>query len=417
MYFELDRNLTEKQKLLKETVHEFAKGVIRPAAVAIDQLNDAQEVIQKGSIFWDAKKKAREAGYHMVGLPKALGGFEAGPMEFHIFLEEFGWGSPGLGLSILTDAFPAVAVLMFQPENKKLINDIVLPLVKDLDVKIGSCWAITEPDHGSDVAFCFTRHSADPKLAFNTRAFLQGDEWIINGQKSGWISNGPVATQALTWLTIFDSKGVVGGGIAIIPLDLPGVTRGKPTELIGMQDFPQCEIFFDDVRIPKDYVLIGPDSYENAFAQFLNMTGLTVGTVFTGLARAAFEEALAYSKRRVQGGKPLAEHQIVKLKLFDMFTKVEAARALSRVVAKHCLTPSNTIPVEYSTVAKVFCSQVAFEIANEAVQIHGAYGYTKDALVGKLLRDARVSSIMDGCNDVISLKDADRVIEKYNPLE
>jgi alkylation response protein AidB-like acyl-CoA dehydrogenase len=226
-----------------------------------------------------------------------------------------------------------------------------------------------------------------------------------------------VATQALTWLTVFDSKGVVGGGIAIIPLDLPGVTRGKPTELIGMQDFPQCEIFFNDVRIPKDYMLIGPELYENAFSQFLNMTGLAVWTVFTGLARAAFEEALAYSKRRVQGGKPIAEHQIIKLKLFDMFTKVEASRALSRAVAKYCLTATDTIPVEYSTVAKVYCSQVAFEVANEAVQIHGAYGYTKDALVGKLLRDARVASIMDGCNEVISLKDSYRLIERYNPLE
>ena len=417
MYFELDRNLTERQKLLKETVHEFAKKVIRPASVAIDQMMNSEEIIKRDSVFWDAKRKARQAGYHIAGLPKALGGFEAGPLEFHILLEEFGWGSPGLGLSILTDSFPATAVLMYQPENKRLINDIVIPLVKDLDVKTGSCWAITEPDHGSDVAFCFTRHFPDPKLAFSTRAILRGDEWIINGQKSGWISNGPVATQALTWLTIFDSKGVVGGGIAIIPLDLPGVTRGKPTELIGMQDFPQCEIFFNDVRIPKDYMLIGPELYENAFSQFLNMTGLAVGTVFTGLARAAFEEALAYSKRRVQGGKPIAEHQIIKLKLFDMFTKVEASRALSRAVAKYCLTATDTIPVEYSTVAKVYCSQVAFEVANEAVQIHGAYGYTKDALVGKLLRDARVASIMDGCNEVISLKDSYRLIERYNPLE
>jgi alkylation response protein AidB-like acyl-CoA dehydrogenase len=138
MYFELDRNLTERQKLLKETVHEFAKKVIRPASVAIDQMTNSEEIIKRDSTFWDAKRKARQAGYHIAGLPKALGGFEAGPLEFHILLEEFGWGSPGLGLSILTDSFPATAVLMYQPENKRLINDIVIPLVKDLDVKTGS---------------------------------------------------------------------------------------------------------------------------------------------------------------------------------------------------------------------------------------------------------------------------------------
>lgn len=414
MYTELDEKLTEEQRLLKETAHEFAKEVLRPASVAIDEMTK-EEIIKRGSVYWEVKKKARQLGYHLMGIPKVLGGFEASPLEFHIVMEEFGWGSPGLGLSIITDAFPAIAVLMYQPQNKKLINEIVLAFIKDSDEKIVSCWAATEPDHGSDVGFCHTRRFPDPRLAYSTKAVLQGDQWVINGQKSGWTSNGPVATQALTYLTILDSKGIAGGGIVIVPLDLPGVKRGKTAEMMGSCDFPQCEIFFEDVRVPKDYMVIGPDLYEDAFDPFVNMTMATVATVYTGLARAAFEEAFEYSKRRIQGGCVLADHQIIKLKLFDMFTKVEAARALSRAAVEYCLRPRDPVPLEYSSAAKVFCTQAAFEVAHEAIMIHGAYGLSKEALTNRLFRDARVSLIEDGTSEAAGLRAAYKIVESYRP--
>jgi alkylation response protein AidB-like acyl-CoA dehydrogenase len=119
----------------------------------------------------------------------------------------------------------------------------------------------------------------------------------------------------------------------------------------------------------------------------------------------------------VQGGRPIINHQIIKAKLFDMFTKIEASRALSRASAKYCLAATGKTPVEYSAAAKIFCSQVAFDVASEAVQIHGAYGLTKECLVGKLFRDARSFLIADGCNEVLSLKRSDNLIENYNPLQ
>lgn len=413
MYTELNKNLTQEQRLLKKEAHKFAEEVIRPAAVAIDKMTNPEEIIRRDSIWWEVKKKARQAHYHLAGLPKAVGGFEAGPIEFHILFEEFGWGSPGLGVSIFADAFPAMAVLMFQPENRRLIDDIVTPFVEDADANIIPCVAFTEPDHGSDVFLCFTRHSSDPKLAFNTKAVLQDNEWVINGQKSAWVSQGPVATLAMTPLTIYKDEKMEGGGIAIIPLDLPGITRGNTVRSHGMRDLPKGEIFFDDARIPKDYMLIGPDVYEGALAQFLNTGALPVAVAFTGLARAAFEEALQYSKQRIQGGKPIADHQIIRVKLFDMFMKIEAARAYSRAAAEYCLTTSDPIPLEYSTAAKVYCTQVAFEVAHEAVQIHGACGLGADCLVEKLLRDARGSLIGDGCNEFLKTKRANNILENY----
>jgi len=415
VYSELDRSLTDEQRLLKKEAHKFAEEVIRPAAIEVDQMTNPEDIIKKDSIWWEVRKKARQADYHLFSIPKALGGFEADPVEFHILAEEFGWGSPGLALSLLTDAFPAMVVLMYHPQNEQLINEIVLPFVKDVDAERVTCAGIAEPDHGSDAVLCFTRHFSDPSLAFNTSASLQGDEWVINGQKAAWVSNGPAATISVSPLTVCEGKQTVGGEIALIPLDAPGVSRGTPISLLGSRDFPQCEIFFDNVRIPKDYMLIGPDQYETAMDQFLNMAGLTVGVVFTGLARAAFEEALEYSKQRVQGGKPIAQHQAVQMKLFDMFTKVEAARAYSRAAAKYCMTATNRIPIEYSTAVKVYCTQVAFEVAHEAVQIHGACGLSNDYLVEKLYRDARVSLIGDGCNEVLKIKRAYNIVENYRP--
>ncbi len=137
-----------------------------------------------------------------------------------------------------------------------------------------------------------------------------------------------------------------------------------------------------------------------------------MGATFTGLARAAFEEGLSYARQRIQGGKPICEHQAVKLKLMDMFIKVEAARGLSRSAIVYNAT---TVPpaAEYSVASKVFCTQAAFEVASDALQIHGGYGLAKGMVIEKLFRDARAALIEDGTNDVLSLAGARRIIDRH----
>jgi alkylation response protein AidB-like acyl-CoA dehydrogenase len=203
---------------------------------------------------------------------------------------------------------------------------------------------------------------------------------------------------------------MAGGGVALVPLDRAGVSKGKALDKLGQRALNQGEIFFDDVRIPRDYMLLGPNGYEFLVDSVLAGANAFMGVTFAGLARAAFEEALAYSKQRVQGGRPICEHQLVQKKLFDMFAKVQAARTLS-----HSALLYNSMgrppALQYSIASKVYCTNTAFEVASDAIQLFGGYGLCKGMLVEKLLRDARASMIEDGSNDVLSLVAARKLID------
>jgi len=413
-YLELNRELTPAQTALKAETHKFAEEVLRPASLELDKLADPQDVIKKDSVLWDVLRKAYAAGYHTQSLPEFLGGAELPPLERHILAEEMGWGSADLAIAIGVAAFPFTvgAGLAALTGNQKLMEEVVLPFIRDKEAKYIGCWAITEPEHGSDSLLAGVQQFHDAKITFQVGAKQDGDDWVINGQKAAWISLGTIATHALTFLTVDPSQGMAGGGVAIIPLDLPGVSKGPPLNKLGQRALNQGEIFFDDVRIPRHYMVIEPMAYPMALDWTLSGANAGMGACFTGVARAAFEEALAYCKQRIQGGKPLSEHQLVQKTLFDMFMKVEAARALSRAALVY---NTNTVPpaVQYSIAAKVFCTQTAFEVASDAVQLFGGMGLCKELLVEKLFRDARASTIEDGTNEVLSLAGARRVVDKY----
>jgi alkylation response protein AidB-like acyl-CoA dehydrogenase len=271
------------------------------------------------------------------------------------------------------------------------------------------CLALTEPDHGSDhVAFTEPVFS-DPSIRGGCRARREGNEFVINGQKAAWVSNGPIATAAALFCTLEDSKdGLKGGAAFLVPLELPGVTKGKPLDKIGQRTLNQGELFFADVRVPEEFMLIeGPDAYAMVWEMVLTMANSAMGQQFVGVARAAYDYALAYAKERVQGGVPIIEHQNVKAKLFRMFTKVEAARSLARRTAIAHATSG--VPFQYAAASKVFCTQTAFEVASDAVQIYGGNGLCKEYPIEKIFRDARASMIEDGENDVLGLMAASRL--------
>ena len=207
---------------------------------------------------------------------------------------------------------------------------------------------------------------------------------------------------------ILPPRRMAGGGVAFIPLDLPGVTREKPLDKVGQRALNQGENFYDDVRIPHDYMLVMPDAYEAALEAILAGANAGMSATFTGVVRAAFDEALAYAKQRVQGGKPIVEHQLVQKKLREMFTKVEAARQLSRAVGARAAAGAGGI--QCSIAAKVYCTQVAFEVASDAIQLHGGYGLSREFVIEKIFRDARASMIEDGVNELLSLVGARKLI-------
>jgi alkylation response protein AidB-like acyl-CoA dehydrogenase len=209
------------------------------------------------------------------------------------------------------------------------------------------------------------------------------------------------------------SKGMAGSAIAFVPLDLPGVTKGKPLDKLGQRALNQGEVFFDDVCIPAENILVVPQGYVMMFDFIVASANGGMGATFTGLARAAFEEGLSYARERVQGGKAICEHQAVQLKLMDMFIKVEAARGLSRAALGYNMTTIPPAP-EYSIASKVYCTQAAFEVASDALQLHGGYGLAKGMLIEKLFRDARAALIEDGTNDMLSLNGARRIIDRSN---
>lgn len=397
---DIDVGLSEEERAIRDMTHKFAEEVMRPAGLELDRLADPSDVIARDSVLWNVFDRYRELG---IGVLEGGGG-EVDPIASarvrYMVNEQLGWGDAGLAISLGVSGFPTLfAGMSGKPE---LVERFASPESKEI-----GCWAITEPDHGSDTLAFGETKVPDESLRANCTATLDGDEYVIRGQKAAWVSNGSIATVATLFCTIDPSRGFKGGGVALVPLDLPGVSRGKPLDKLGQRALNQGEIFFDDVRIPADYMVVGADAYSGIVEMVLATANAAMGTIFVGLAAAAFEHALAYSKERIQGGVPIFEHQNVKAKLFRMFSRVEASRSLARRVMLYNSTQPPLL--QYSIASKTYCTQTAFEVASDALQIFGGNGLTREYPIEKLLRDARASMIEDGCNDILSLVGAEKL--------
>lgn len=394
---DLEFDLNETERAVRDTAHRFAAEVMRPAGIALDKLT-AQEVIAKDSILWDVHKQYGELGLR-EGDP------DLSPIEnariSYLVAEEMGWGDSGLAISLGAGAM--AGGMAASTENPELISRF--------PQGTNGCWAITEPNHGSDM-IDFDDAIAAPggkRSKSDCMVRADGNEYIISGQKSAWVSNGTIAEQAALYTEMEMADGTRGGGVILVDLKNDGVTRGKPLEKIGQRALNQGEIYFDEVRVPADNVIYGPDLYQMAIDTTLTGANTGMALTFTGLARAAFEEALEYAKTRVQGGVPIIQHQSVKARIFQMYRKVEASRCLARKVAiSNAGGNGNLGP---AIAAKVTATQTAFEVSSEALQIFGGAGISREYPIEKMLRDARISMIEDGCNEVLGLVCADKLAE------
>ncbi|MDI6858118.1 MAG: acyl-CoA dehydrogenase family protein [Dehalococcoidia bacterium] len=414
MFVELNTTLSEEERAVRDQIHRFAEEVMRPASIALDKLADPEDVIKEGSIFWDVLRQHYELEHHLSSMPEELGGSAMRGVAASILAEEMGWGSADFSICFGVAGMPFSMALMASQltGNQRLMDEFVIPYTKDRQGKYIGCWAITEPQHGSDCLAFNLGEVNDSRTAFDTYGRKDGDDWILTGAKSAWVSNGTIATHAMMHFAIDRSKGMPSSAIALVPLDLPGVSRGKPLNKLGQRALNQGEIFLDSVRIPKDYVFVDQDLYILAADTILAAANGGMGSLFTGVARAAFEEAMNYCKQRVQGGKCLCEHQLVQRKLFDMFIKVESSRQLARAVAGYnsqAMPPLSRLGIA----AKVYGTQVAFEVASDAVQLFGGYGLSKEFYIEKLFRDARASMIEDGVNDVLALAGSRQLIDSW----
>lgn len=429
-YLELDTEYEgDDIEMLRDEIHRFAKEEVRPAAVEMDRMERSEylDIPERGSVYWDVMKQIKELGLHRAMYPEEVGGDGISGKEFHVVMEELGWGSPGLAIAFGVDLLPGLfGVMAFDDE---LEEEFINPYLEDTEAEYQGCWGVTEPSHGSELVMGASllregvseqekQSIGEPEIT----AEPDDDGWRINGVKSSWVSAAPMATHCALH-TDMDPAGGSPGYAAVVPLDNDGVTRGPPIDKLGQRDCPQGELVFDDVWIPDSHMIMTPEMLhpETGYVpitQVLCITSTAMAAVSTGLARAAFEEALAYAREREQGGKRIAEHQSVKAKLYKMFEKVETSRTYSRRIAEH-VHDSNVREFEFNAshrhalAAQVYCKRTAFEVAHEAMQIHGANGITKDYLVEKLFRDARVKLIEDGTTEVLGLESAEGVIENY----
>ena len=413
-YRELCLGMPKVYDELRAAAHRFAKEVMRPAAIELDRMADPRDTIAPGSPLREVLKKAHQLGYHVAGMPVAMGGLGLSPLGSHILHEELAWGSVDLALAVGCAGFPAMVAA--QSGNPELYESFVKPFVEDRDGKYIGCWAITEPNHGSDHVMVGTPEYHNPKVMGDVVARADGDSYVINGQKSSWVSNGTIATHAALFLRVEAGRRkpmMASGGVAVLPLDLPGVSKGKPLNKLGQRALNQGEIFFDNVRIPRHFMVVGPEAYEQYATATLTGANGGMSTAFTVLARAAYEAALDYSRERIQGGRPICEHQLVQKRLFEMFTKVEACRSLSRAVTVYNST-SAAPSLQHAIAAKTFCTQASFEVASDALQIFGGNGLSKEYPIEKLFRDARASLIEDGTNEVLSLAGARHILAETN---
>jgi alkylation response protein AidB-like acyl-CoA dehydrogenase len=387
----LEEPLSEMEQSVQDAAHRFAENVMRPAGARLDRFS-AAALVAPDSELWKVLRESAGLGLTMTTLLE-LPALERARLMM-IASEELAWGDAGLAGAILVNNFPAMYAAIAGR----------MDLVAYCDGKLG-CWGITEPDHGSDMLDAHgSLQATDGDYGRpNCVARVDGDRVVINGQKAAWVS-GAMTAQVCALYTHAEIDGSVRPGLVIIvPLELPGVTRGKPLEKLGLRGLNQGELYFENVVVPASNIIAGPDEYADMVYHTLAEANVHVACTAVGIARAAYEHALAYVHARRAGGRKIALHQQVQHRLFHMFRKVEAARALVRRVATYNATAP--LPaLQGSAAAKVHATQTAFEVASEALQIFGGNGMSLEYPMEKLLRDARAMLIADGCNEVLAMK-------------
>lgn len=386
--------LSEVESEVQRTMHAFAEKVMRPIGCKLDRA-EAATLIDTGSPYWEFFSKFQELGLSVAALMELPP--EVRSRLLVIANEEFGWGDAGLSIVVGGSMLPHLMSHYFGRTE----------LIRRFPEGQPGCWAITEPNHGSD--------SLDPgKQLFHPEgvygrpdcvATLKPDRVVLNGQKSAWVSNGPAAKICVLFCAADRGQGAdpERGVVLLVPLDAPGVSKGKIIDKLGQRSLPQGELYFNNVELSSDHVIAGPEDYRRAVYAIHAEANVLMGAVFTGVARAAYELAYDYAHERKQGGVPIVRHQSVAQRLFHMYRKVEISRALTRRVAAYnatAVTPS----LQSAMAVKVTATQNAFEVASEALQMFGGNGMTREYPIEKLLRDARLSMIEDGCNEILSIK-------------
>ncbi|MEM2346338.1 MAG: acyl-CoA dehydrogenase family protein [Archaeoglobaceae archaeon] len=376
--------LNEEQRLLKSAVREFVEKEVIPISKEIDQKDEVpKKLIQK----------IVDLGLIGMIIPEKYGGGGTSYRDYVIAVEEISRGLSALGtiLSVQNTLY-GLSILEFGTEEQK--EEYLPPLCSG---KKFGCFAITEPEAGSDIA------------SITTRARKEGNYYILNGRKE-FITMANVADVAIVFAKTDPSAGHRGISAFLVKKDSEGFIVEKPYDKLGGRGVHSCPIVLKDVRVPKED-LLGKEGY--GFFQALKILSsgrISVAARSVGLAQFAFEKSVEYAKNRKQFGKPIAEFQLIRAKIAEMAVKLDAARLLVHRAAY--LKDSGKEYTLEASMAKLFAARVAREIANEALQIHGGYGYIKEYDVERIYRDAKMGEITEGTNEIQILIIANEILRR-----
>ncbi|MFC2157193.1 acyl-CoA dehydrogenase family protein [Acidobacteriota bacterium] len=367
----IDFEMTEEQVALKEMAHEFALKEMRPHSAHFDQVDELPHEIMQ---------KAFDTGFFTCEIPEEYGGGGLSHLETTIVSEELSWGCPGMYTTIMASSLGQTPIILFGTEEQKM--KFLKPLTEKLGI-VGFC--LTEREAGSDAG------------SLKTKAIRDGDDYVINGSKC-FITNGGIASLYTVFALTDPKKGPRGMSAFIVPRDTPGISIGKEEDKMGHRASNTTEVIFDDVRVPAENILKKEGFGFLVCMRTLDQTRASVGAGGVGLARAALEHLIDYTKTRVQFGKPLALFQNTSFEIARMATKVNAARHLVRHAA--WLLDQGKPCGKESAMAKCFGSDTAMQVSLDALQLFGGYGYMRDYPIEKLVRDAKLLQIYEGTNQI-----------------
>jgi butyryl-CoA dehydrogenase len=369
--------LTEEQQMIKETAREIAQKRIKPVALEFDEKNEFP---------WEIQKVIADAGLFGVYIAEQYGGMidptkSNGIMNLVVAVEELSKACGGISLCLAATALGTIPIVLFgnDEQKKKYLPDLAS------GAKLAA-FAITEAGAGSDAG------------SIQTTARKDGDYYIINGTKQ-WITNGKVAETYSVIAMTDKAKGARGASAFIIEKGTPGFSFGKKEDKMGIRASSTYELVFEDCKVHKSQ-LLGKEGQGFIVAmKTFDMSRPGVASQALGIAAGALDDAVAYARQREQFGKPIISNQGLRFLLAEMAMKVEASRALVYAVARSIDIGDLKCQKE-SAIAKCFASDMAMEVTTDAVQVFGGYGYMKEYPMEKRMRDAKITQIYEGTNQI-----------------
>ena len=368
----MDFDLTEEQRLVRDTARDFAQREIAPKASEIDKSGRWPEEIVA---------KMGELGFMGVAIPQEYGGAGLDSLTYSLVMEEISaaCASSGVIMSVNNSLF-CDPVYKFGTEEQK--KEILTPCASGK--KLG-CFGLTEPMSGSDAQ------------TMATQAEKTSDGWVLNGAKN-WITNGPHADFIIVFAVTDRSGPKIKHTAFVVPKGTPGYTQASPDHKLGIHGAHSCTVFFENCKVP-DSAIVGNvgEGFKVAMAT-LDGGRIGIASQALGIARAALETSVRYAKERKSFGVTISNHQAIQFMLADMATELDAARLLTWRAAT--MKDAGTRHSMQSAQAKLYASEVATRVAHKAIQIHGGYGYSTEFPVERHYRDARITEIYEGTSEI-----------------